>query len=40
MAQRLNYAKPFPEGIHALLSLGKVIGMSGSEPSLLDLVKT
>jgi AhpD family alkylhydroperoxidase len=40
MAQRLNYAKAFPEGIHALLNLGKVISASGLEPSLLELVKT
>lgn len=40
MAERLNYAKAFPEGIHALLNLGKVIGGSGLEPSLLELVKT
>jgi hypothetical protein len=40
MAQRVNYAKAFPEGIHALLNLGKVIAASGLEPSLLELVKT
>jgi len=40
MAARLNYAKAFPEGIHALLNLGKVIGASGLEPSLVELVKT
>jgi AhpD family alkylhydroperoxidase len=40
MAERLNYAKAFPEGIHAMLNLGKVIGASGLEPSLLELVKT
>jgi AhpD family alkylhydroperoxidase len=40
MAERLKYGKAFPEGIHALLNLGKVIGASGLEPSLLELVKT
>jgi AhpD family alkylhydroperoxidase len=40
MAERLNYAKSFPEGIHALLNLGKVISSSGLEASLLELVKT
>jgi AhpD family alkylhydroperoxidase len=40
MAERLQYAKAFPEGIHAMLNLGKVIGASGLEPSLLELVKT
>lgn len=40
MAARLNYAKAFPEGIHALLNLEKVIGASGLEPSLHELVKT
>jgi AhpD family alkylhydroperoxidase len=39
MASRLNYAKAFPEGIHALTNLGKTIGASGLEPSLLELVK-
>jgi AhpD family alkylhydroperoxidase len=40
MAERLNYAKAFPEGIHAQLNLGKVIGASGLEESLLHLVYT
>jgi AhpD family alkylhydroperoxidase len=40
MAERLNYAKAFPEGVHALLALGKVINESGLEPSLQELVKT
>ena len=40
MAERLKYAKVFPEGINALLHLGKVITASGLEPSLLELVKT
>lgn len=40
MTERLNYAKAFPEGIHAVLNLEKVIRASGLEPALLDLVKT
>jgi AhpD family alkylhydroperoxidase len=40
MAPRLNYAKAFPEGIHALLNLGNIVNTSGLEPSLLELVKT
>lgn len=40
MAERVNYAKAFPEGIHAQLSLGKVIASSGLEESLLGLVYT
>ncbi len=39
MSQRLHYGKLFPEGIHALFNLGKVINDSGLEPSLLELVK-
>jgi AhpD family alkylhydroperoxidase len=39
MASRLSYAKAFPEGIQALLNLGKVIQDSGLEPSLVELVK-
>jgi AhpD family alkylhydroperoxidase len=39
MAERLNYARAFPEGVHALLNLEKVIRASGLEPSLLELVK-
>jgi AhpD family alkylhydroperoxidase len=39
MAERLNYAKAFPEGIHAVLAVEKAIGSSGLEPSLLELVK-
>jgi AhpD family alkylhydroperoxidase len=39
MTVRLNYGKAFPEGIHALLNLGKVISTSGLEPSLMELVK-
>jgi AhpD family alkylhydroperoxidase len=40
MAERLNYSKGFPEGIHALLNIEKAIRASGLEPSLLELVKT
>jgi len=40
MTARLNYARAFPEGIHALLNLGRTIQDSGLEPSLLELVKT
>jgi AhpD family alkylhydroperoxidase len=40
MAERLNYAKAFPEGVHAVLNLEKTIRSSGLEPSLLELVKT
>jgi AhpD family alkylhydroperoxidase len=40
MTERLNYAKAFPEGIHALLNLGKAIKASGMEASLIELVKT
>ncbi len=40
MSQRLRYGKAFPEGIHALFELGKVINDGGLEPSLLELVKT
>jgi len=39
MAERLNYAKAFPEGIHAVLNVEKAIRSSGLEPSLLELVK-
>lgn len=39
MAVRLNYAKAFPEGIQALLALGKAVSAGGLEPSLLELVK-
>ncbi len=39
MTQRLNYAKSFPEGIHALVSLGRAIAGSGLERSLLELIK-
>ncbi|MGD0892529.1 MAG: carboxymuconolactone decarboxylase family protein [Terracidiphilus sp.] len=39
MAVRLNYGKAFPEGVHALLSLGKAIAASGLEPGLVELVK-
>ena len=40
MAARLNYAKAFPEGIHALLNQDRVIAASGLELPLLELVKT
>jgi AhpD family alkylhydroperoxidase len=40
MAERLKYAKAFPEGIHALIALGKVINSSGLEAPLMELVKT
>jgi AhpD family alkylhydroperoxidase len=40
MAERLNYAKAYPEGIHALLNLDKTIRSSGLGSSLLELVKT
>jgi AhpD family alkylhydroperoxidase len=40
MSERINYAKAFPEGIHAMLNLGKVISASGLELSLLELAKT
>jgi AhpD family alkylhydroperoxidase len=40
MAARLSYGKAFPEGIHALMNLGKVINSSGLEESLLGLVYT
>ena len=40
MPQRLRYGKLFPEGIHALFNLGKVINESGLEHSLMELVKT
>ena len=39
MSVRVNYAKAFPEGVHAILNLEKVIRASGLEPSLLELVK-
>src|SRR5471030_2189113 len=40
MPQRLRYGKAFPEGLHALMNLGKVIHESGLEPSLRELIKT
>jgi AhpD family alkylhydroperoxidase len=40
MSQRLNYAKAFPEGVHALSTLERTIHNSGLEPSLIELVKT
>jgi AhpD family alkylhydroperoxidase len=35
----MHYGKAFPEGIQALTNLGKTIGSSGLEASLLELVK-
>lgn len=40
MPPRLNYAKAFPEGIHAVINLERTIKAGGLEPSLLELVKT
>ena len=40
MTARLNYAKAFPEGVQAMLHLGRAISNSGLESSLLELVKT
>jgi AhpD family alkylhydroperoxidase len=40
MTVRLNYAQAFPEGVHALLELGRAISASGLEKPLLELVKT
>jgi len=40
MRQRLRCGKAFPEGLHTLMNLGKVIHDSGLEPSLQELVKT
>jgi AhpD family alkylhydroperoxidase len=40
MPERLNYAKAFPEGVHAVLGVEKAVRASGLEPSLLELVKT
>jgi AhpD family alkylhydroperoxidase len=39
MAERLNYARAFPDGLHAILSVEKAIKASGLEPRLLELVK-
>jgi AhpD family alkylhydroperoxidase len=39
MAGRFNYAKAFPEGVHALNGLGEAVKNSGLESSLLELVK-
>ncbi|MGA2048399.1 MAG: carboxymuconolactone decarboxylase family protein [Terracidiphilus sp.] len=39
MAERINYARAFPEGVHAVLGVEKAIRSSGLEPSLLELVK-
>lgn len=39
MAERLNYAKAFPEGVHLLREMERAIRASGLEPGLLELVK-
>ncbi len=39
MTERLNYARAFPEGVHAILGIEKALRASGLEPSLLELVK-
>lgn len=39
MSQRVRYGKAFPEGVHALQELGRVINKSGLETSLVELVK-
>jgi AhpD family alkylhydroperoxidase len=39
MAQRVSYGKVFPEGVHALLNVGKVLAEHGLEPSLIELIK-
>jgi AhpD family alkylhydroperoxidase len=39
MAERLNYAKAFPEGVHLLIEMERAIRASGLEASLLELVK-
>lgn len=40
MAERLRYGKAFPDGIHALLALGKTINTSGLDEKLLHLIFT
>jgi AhpD family alkylhydroperoxidase len=40
MSERIRYGRAFPEGVHTLHELGKVINESGLEHSLLELVKT
>ncbi len=39
MAERLNYAKGFPEGVHQLREMERAIRASGLEAGLLELVK-
>jgi AhpD family alkylhydroperoxidase len=39
MAERLDYAKAFPEGVQAMRALEKTIRSSGLEASLLELIK-
>ena len=38
MAERLRYGRAFPDGIHALLNLGKSINASGLDEKLLHLI--
>jgi AhpD family alkylhydroperoxidase len=40
MAERMRYGKAFPDGIHALLNLGKSINSSGLDEKLLHLIFT
>lgn len=40
MTERLNYAKAFPEGIHAMRQMERTLRDSGLEASLVELVKT
>jgi AhpD family alkylhydroperoxidase len=39
MAERLNYAKGFPEGVHQLIEMERAIKASGLEAPLIELVK-
>ena len=39
MPERMNFAKAFPEGVHALRALERTISEAGLEPSLLELVR-
>jgi AhpD family alkylhydroperoxidase len=40
MEERVKYGKAFPEGVHALLALGKAINASGLDERLLHLLYT
>jgi AhpD family alkylhydroperoxidase len=40
MTERLNYAKAFPEGVHAMRQMERALQASGLEASLIELVKT